>query len=121
MSRRVLLAVLILLVFLSCAHTEYFLEPVRFMNNHPVAPPSDPLGKIFLQDITIDANSDRFVQRVVSRGNFLDALETTLWGAGYEVVDEPESPDTFILKAKRSTRFRTGVVAAEAGIPHSSI
>ena len=108
MSRRALLAVLILLVFLSCAHTEYFLEPVRFMNNHPVAPPSDPLGKIFLQDIVIDANSDRFVQRDVSRDNFLDALETVLWGAGYEVVDEPESPDTLLLKAKVHTLSNRG-------------
>ena len=120
MNRRVLLAVLMLLVFLSCAHTEYFLEPVRFMNNHPVAPPSDPLGKIFLQDIAIDANSDRFVQRDVSRDNFLDALEIALWGAGYEVVDEAESPDTFLLTAKVYTLSNRGG-AAEAGIPHSSI
>ena len=108
MTRRVTLTVLILLVFLSCAHTEYFLEPVEFKHDYPATLPSASLGKIFLQEVTIGANSDRLVMRDASRDNFLDALETVLYAVGFEVVDEPKSPETFILKANVYTVSNRG-------------
>ncbi len=108
MNKRVTVAVLMLLVLFSCAHTKYFLEPVNFKHNYPAAVPPGSLGRIYLQDVTIGANSDRFVKRELTRENFLDALETVLYAVGYEVVDEPVAPDTAHLRAKLYTVSNRG-------------
>jgi len=108
MKRRLVISILVLLVILSCAHTEYYLEPVRFRDIQPTAPPSEPIGKIFFENITVEANSDRFINRDESRTNFLNALETVLWAAGYEVVDQPESSDVINLRASLYTLSNAG-------------